>query len=413
MASARLDGERPARAAHQRGRRRPQPADGEPIVFGAPLIGEEEIEEVVDTLRSGWLGTGPKTRRFEAEFAKFVGARFAVATNSCTAALHLALAGLGVGPGDEVVTTPLTFVATANVIEHCGARPVFADVRERDGNIDPERVAACVTSRTKAILPVHYAGAPADVRAIRAQHPDLPIVVDAAHSTELVDEAGESAAGGGVTCAAYSFYVTKNLTTGDGGMLVTDEPEIAVDARIRRLHGLDNDAWKRYSSGRYRTYEAVMAGFKYNMTDLQASLGLHQLARIERSHVRRCEIWDRYNEAFLGLDGVEIPQVSLEPGHSRRHARHLYALWFSWQELGLTRRDLVESLARHGVGVGWHFQSVHLQKFYRERYGYSPGSFPVAEAIADRTLSLPLSAALTDVQVDRVIDAVRSAVGGR
>jgi dTDP-4-amino-4,6-dideoxygalactose transaminase len=391
---------------------RPLPAEpAPPIVFGAPLIGEEEIAEVVDTLRSGWLGTGPKTKRFEREFADFVGARFAVATNSCTAALHLALVGLGVGPGDEVITTPLTFIATANVIEHCGATPVFADVCGHDGNIDPEQVEARMTPRTKAIMPVHYAGAPAAVRTLRDRHPDLAIVVDAAHSVELVDRGGESAAAAqGATCSAFSFYVTKNLTTGEGGMLVTDSAELAADARVRSLHGLDNDAWQRYSGGRYQTYEGVNAGFKYNMTDLQASLGIHQLARIEQSHVRRREIWERYNDAFNDLEGIEIPPVSLEAPLDRRHARHLYTLWFRWEELGLDRHDVVEALADLGVGVGWHFRSVHLQRFYRERYGYEPGAYPVAEAIAEKTLSIPFSAALTDAEVARVIAAVRSVV---
>ena len=309
------------RALPEPARARPQLVP-EPIIFGAPLIGEEEIAEVVDTLRSGWLGTGPKTKRFEAEFAEYVGGRHAVATNSCTAALHLALAGLGVGPGDEVITTPLTFVATANVIEHCGATPVFADVRESRRQHRPDRVSERVTSRTKAILPVHYAGGRRYPHAAR-RHADLPIVVDAAHSVELLDEHGDSSAQGVATCAAYSFYVTKNMTTAEGGMLVTDDADLAADARIRSLHGLDADAWRRYESGRYRSYETVTPGFKYNMTDVQAALGLHQLARLDASHARRCEIWARYNDAFIGVDGVEIPPASLQPNYDRRHARHL------------------------------------------------------------------------------------------
>lgn len=389
----------------------PLPAEpAEPIVFGAPAIGDEEIDEVVDTLRSGWLGTGPKTERFEREFAEYVGCEFAVATNSCTAALHLALAGLGVGPGDEVVTTPLTFVATANVIEHCGAQPVFVDVLADDGNIDPHRVAEAVTPRTKAILPVHYTGASARVQQLRNGNPDLPIVVDAAHSVELAYADGSSSAAAGATCAAFSFYVTKNLTTAEGGMLVTEDEDLAQDVRVRSLHGLDSDAWRRYAGGpgAHRTYEAVIPGFKYNMTDLQASIGLHQLARLARSHARRCEIWDRYNDAFVDLRGIEIPPVSLRQRRDRRHARHLYTLWIDWEVLGLDRAAVVEALAAYGVGVGWHFRAVHLHPFYRERYGYEPGAFPVAERISDRTLSIPLSAGLTDAQVAKVIGAVRS-----
>jgi dTDP-4-amino-4,6-dideoxygalactose transaminase len=387
------------------------PADGaEPIIFGAPLVGEEEIEEVVATLRSGWLGTGPKTKRFEFQFATFVGSTFALATNSCTAALHLALDAHGVGPGDEVVTSPLTFVATANVIEHCGAVPVFADVTDYDGNIDPLEVERHVTSRTKAILPVHYAGAVADVPTLREQHPELPIVVDAAHAVEATYADGTSSARGGATCAAYSFYVTKNITTGEGGMLVTDDEALAEATRTASLHGLDNDAWKRYSSRRFRNYEVVYPGFKYNMTDLQASLGIHQLARIEWAHRRRSEIWARYNDAFSDIDGVSVPPVALEPDRGGRHARHLYTLWIDWDEVGVPRCDLVDALAADGIGVGWHFAAVHLQRYYRETYGYEPGSLPIAERIAHQTISIPLSAALTDEQVERVIASVTAAV---
>ncbi len=384
------------------------------IVFGAPAIGEEEIAEVVDTLRSGWIGTGPKTKRFEIRFAAFVRSQFAIATNSCTAALHLALNALDVRPGDEVITSPLTFVATANVIEHCGAVPVFADVRPHDGTVDPDAVASHVTSRTKAIVPVHYAGALAAVAELRAQHPGLPIVVDAAHAIEARYPNGARSAGNGAICAAYSFYVTKNLVTGEGGMLVTDDEEIAERARIQSLHGLDNDAWKRYSSGRYGTYELRCPGWKYNMTDVQASLGLHQLARLEEALERRTEIWALYNQAFANLPGVTIPPIAVEPdADGGRHAKHLYTLWLDWDALGMDRGQFVRALYDRGVGTGWHFRALHLHRYYRERYGYDVGSFPVAERIADRTVSIPLSTALTDEQVDRVIAAVTAVVRGR
>jgi dTDP-4-amino-4,6-dideoxygalactose transaminase len=379
-----------------------------PVVFGAPLIGEAEIEEVIDTLRSGWIGTGPKTARFEREFARFIRADHAIATNSCTAALHLALTALGVTSGDEVVTTPMTFVATANVIEHCGATPVFADVRASDANIDPDEIDRRISNRTKAIIPVHYAGRVADVPEIRRRHPDIPIVVDAAHAVEAEYWDGSSSAGGGATCSAYSFYVTKNLTTGEGGMLVTGDDALAADARIRRLHGLDSDAWKRYARGAFGSYGLAFPGFKYNMTDMQAALGIHQLARLMRSHARRRVIWDRYNDAFADLPGVQIPPAALALDDGSRHALHLYALWVDWDETGMTRQDLVTGLRDLGIGTGWHFPAVHLQQYYRERYGYEPGSYPIAESIGDRTVSIPLSAALTEEQVDRVIASVRS-----
>lgn len=378
-----------------------------PIVFGAPLIGEEEIAEVVDTLRSGWLGTGPKANQFEMQFAHHVGSRFALGTNSGTAALHLALEALGVGPGDEVITTPLTFAATANVIEHCGAKPVFADVDLYDGNIDTERVAECVTPHTKAVLPVHYAGAPASVPEIRRILPKLPIVVDAAHAVETRYADGASSAGHGAVLTAYSFYVTKNVVTGEGGMLVTDDFNLAEETRIRSLHGLDNDAWKRYSTNNGAgVYQLQYAGHKYNMTDVQASLGIHQLARVARTHARRSEIWSRYNAAFADLSGVTIPPVSLEPDAAGVHARHLYTLWFDWESLGFDRADLIAALKAQEIGLGWHFPPLHLQHFYRRKYTYAPGDYPHAEAIGQSTVSLPLSAALSDREVQRVIYAI-------
>jgi hypothetical protein len=234
-------------------------------------------------------------------------------------------------------------------------------------------------------------------------------LLERAHAVEAAYGDGRSSAAG-ATCAAYSFYVTKNLTTGEGGMLVTDDDGLAADARIRRLHGLDNDAWKRYASGSFGTYELACPGFKCNMTDMQASLGLHQLSRIMRSHARRSEIWDRYNEAFADLPGVRIPPAALDPGAGTRHARHLYALWIDWEEAGFSRGTFVTGLRDRGIGTGWHFPAVHLQRYYRETYGYLPGAFPVAERIADRTISLPLSPALTDQQVERVIASVRAVV---
>ena len=382
----------------------------EPIVFGAPQIGEEEIEEVVHTLRSGWLGTGPKTHQFEAQFANYVGANHALGTNSGTAALHLALDALEVGPGDEVITTPLTFAATANVIEHCGATPVFVDVDEYDGNIDPDEVVAAATPRTKAVIPVHYTGAAADVREIRDRLPYVAIVADAAHAIEMRYHDGAGSAGHGATCTAYSFYVTKNLVTGEGGMLVTDDPEIDARVRTRSLHGLDRDAWKRYSSTALGIYRVEYPGYKYNMTDIQAALGIHQLAKLDLKLERRAEIWRLYNEAFSDLEGVGIPQASLDADVSGQHAKHLYTLWIDWLALGIDRPTLMMELREAGIGSGWHFPALHVQSWYAEKYGYTRGMFPVAESIADRTLSLPFSAGLTDSEVDRVIDCFRAIV---
>lgn len=383
----------------------------DPIIFGSPYLGEEEISEVIATLRSGWLGTGPKTNQFELQFADYVGSSHALATNSGTAALHLALLALGVGPGDEVITTPLTFAATANVIEHVGATPVFADVRWEDGNIDPVEVKRRVTDRTKAIIPVHYAGAAADVPEIRRLAPDIPIIVDAAHAVETRYQDGSSSAAAGATFTAYSFYVTKNVVTGEGGMLVTDDEALAQEVRVRSLHGLDNDAWKRYSTNNGAgIYELQYAGHKYNMTDIQASLGIHQLARVGRTLRRRAEVWSRYNDAFQDTPGVSMADTSREPDHRGRHGRHLYTLWFDWKRLGLGRAELITSLRALGIGIGWHFPVLHLQRYYRLKYGYVPGEFPIAEWIAERTVSIPMSAALSDRQVTRVAEGVKEVV---
>ena len=382
------------------------PNEQEPIVFGAPLIGEEEIAEVIDTLRSGWLGTGPKTKLFEARFATYVGSRNAVATNSCTAALHLALNALGVGPGDEIITTPLTFVATANVIEHCGVTPVFVDVSPRDGNIDPDAIEQAVSERTKAIMPVHYCGALADVIRIRNEYPDIPIVVDAAHAVEARYPGGRGSQAA-ATVAAYSFYATKNLVTGEGGMVVSDDDRLIDRIRVRSLHGLDNDAWTRYSGGGYAEYDMDYPGFKYNMTDIQASLGLHQLDRIEQSWARRRVVWERYNEAFCDLDGVAVPAVEVaDTDGTGRHALHLYTLAIDWEEVGMERSTFTSRMREHGVGTGWHFRVVHLHRYYREKYGFREGMFPVAEALSNGSVSIPLSAALDSTRTERVVEAV-------
>ena len=377
-----------------------------PILFGAPYIGEEEIREVVDTLRSGWIGTGPKTNLFETAFAAYTGSQFALGTNSGTAALHLSLNALGIEPGSEVITTPLTFVATANVIEHSGAVPVFVDVSPYDGNIDIDQAVGAINERTQALLPVHYAGALADVPALTARVSGTPVVVDAAHAVEGRYPSGLSSAGHGAVCTAYSFYATKNLVTGEGGMVVTDDEELAARMRTRSLHGLDNDAWKRYSSVGYADYDVEAPGFKYNMTDIQASLGLHQLERIELCHRRRGAVWEIYNEGFADLEGVTIPPVACKAHQVERHSRHLYTLWLDWDLLGLDRAQVVVGLKDEGIGTGWHFKAVHTHRYYKERYGYKPGDFPNAEAISSSTLSLPMSAALTEADAERVVDSV-------
>ena len=374
------------------------------LVFGRPAIGEAEIAEVVDTLRSGWIGTGPKVARFEREFAAYIGSQHAVAVASCTAALHLAIRANGIGPGDEVVTSPLTFCATVNAILHAGATPVLADCEPGTGNLDPARVAERITPRTRAILPVHLAGRPCDMAAlgeIAARH-DVALLEDCAHAIETRSVQGRSAGTHG-RAGAFSFYVTKNLVTAEGGMLVTDDRAFADRVRVMALHGMSADAWRRFSDAGYRHYDVVDAGFKYNMTDLQASLGIHQLARIEENLVRREEIWRRYDEAFADLP-LETPAP---PAPDTRHARHLYTVQLEAGRCLVPRDRFLAALHAEGIGTGVHYRAISEHEFYRERLGIRAGEYPVAEDIGRRTLSLPLSPGLSDRDVEDVICAVR------
>lgn len=377
------------------------------LVFGAPRIEEAEIEEVVASLRSGWLGTGPKVARFEEAFRDYVGAEHAVAVSSCTAALHLAMVAAGVGPGDEVITTAMTFVATANAILHTGATPVLVDCDRETGLIDPERVAGAVTPRTRAVVPVHLYGRPCEmdrIEAIAREH-DLLVVEDAAHAIEASWHGRKVGTIGDLTC--FSFYVTKNVTTGEGGMVTTRSAELAERIKVYALHGLSTDAWRRYSDEGYRHYHAVVAGFKYNMMDLQAAIGLHQLPRADAWLRRREEIWARYDEAFADLPlGTPPP-----PAPDTVHARHLYTLLVDGERCGVDRDGFMERLHRMKIGTGVHYLGVHLHPVYRDRFGYEPGDFPNATWISERTVSIPLSPKLEDGDVEDVIRAVREACG--
>jgi dTDP-4-amino-4,6-dideoxygalactose transaminase len=374
------------------------------VPFSPPEIGPEEIAEVVATLESGWLSAGPRVRRFEDAFAAYTGATSAVAVNSCTAALHMCLLASGVGPGDEVITTPLTFCATANVIVHCGATPVFADVDPRTGNLDPRAAASAITRRTRAIIPVHYGGRPADVEAFAAlaRHHGLVTIEDAAHCVEGV--AGGRKIGTTADFTCFSFYATKNLTTGEGGMVTTPSAAAAERIRIGSLHGMTRTAWARYERLGATSYDVVLPGFKYNMSDLQAAIGLHQLAAIERHFQRRVEICRRYDAAFADLPlrrFAPVPAGDL-------HARHLYTVLFDEAD-GPSRDDVIDRLAAQGIASSVHFPPVHLHSYYAGRFGFRRGQFPSAEWIADHVLSLPLSPAHRDDQIDAVIDAVRQA----
>jgi dTDP-4-amino-4,6-dideoxygalactose transaminase len=371
------------------------------VPFAPPSVGEQEIAEVVATLESGWLTTGPRVASFERAFSGYCGAPHALAVNSCTAALHLSLLACGVGDGDEVVTTPLTFCATANVIVHTGATPVFADIDPVTCNLDPRAVEASLTDRTRVIMPVHYAGRPADMAACLsiARTAGLRIVEDAAHCVEGAIDGQRVGTIGDFTC--FSFYATKNLTTGEGGMVTTADERAAAFMRTASLHGMSRDGWTRYAPGGSPHYDVVTAGFKYNMMDLQAAIGLHQLSRIGRMHARRAAICARYDEALSGLPLMRPAPVDA----GVVHARHLYPVLLDEQSAGISRDTLYERLRARGISTSVHFRAVHLHPYYQERFGFRRGMFPVAESVSDTTLSLPLSAAMTEEAIDRVIEA--------
>jgi dTDP-4-amino-4,6-dideoxygalactose transaminase len=371
------------------------------LVFGSPVIGEEEIAEVVDSLRSGWVGTGPKVQRFETMIGEYVGARQCRCVSSCTAALILALRVLGVGAGDEVLVPAMTFVASANAVEHAGATPVLVDAMPGTGLIDLDAAEAAITPRTRAIMPVHLAGRPVDMDRLNAlrDRRGLLVIEDAAHSIGAEWRGRRIGAFGNLT--AFSFYVTKNISTIEGGALTTEDAETAERVERLALHGLSVGAWQRYSDAGFRHYEVVEPGYKYNMTDVQAALGLHQLPRLDRWIDRRAELWNRYDELLAGLPIRTPPPAQ----RGTRHARHLYQVLVE-PDAPLTRDQLLDALAARRIGTGVHYRGVHLHPFYRETYGLDPADFPVATDISERTLSLPLSSQVTEADQDDVVSAL-------
>jgi len=375
------------------------------LPFSPPAIGPEEIAEVVDTLTSDWITTGPKTRRFESDFAQFIGAPGALAVFSATDAMQVALAALGTSPGDEIITTTMTFCSTVHVIEHLGARPVLVDVEPDTLCIDPKAVERAVTSRTKGVLPVHLYGHPCDLDPLLdlAKSRGLFVLEDAAHALparykgRMVGTVG--------TATAFSFYATKNMTTAEGGML-TGDPDLLARARMWSLHGMSRDAYKRYSAEGSWFYEVVLPGFKCNMTDIQASLGLQQLKKLPRFQDRRRQVVQRYQSELGGLPEVETPTERAEV----ESAWHIYPLRLHLEALRIGRSQFIEELRARNVGASVHFIPVHVHPYYREKYGYSAHDFPVAAAHYERLVSLPLHPRLSDGDVDDVIEAVRDVV---
>jgi dTDP-4-amino-4,6-dideoxygalactose transaminase len=379
-----------------------EPVRKEFLVFGKPRIDDEEIRAVEETLRSGWIGTGPNVQKFEQEFRSYTGAEEAVAVSSCTAALHLSLLSAGVGPGDEVITTAMTFCTTANAVVHAGAVPVFVDCDPDSFNMSPAAVTKAITPRTRAILPVHFAGLPCDMEGLlqAASEANLPVVEDCAHCIE--GTIGGRHVGTFGRFGAFSFYPTKDITTNEGGMVVTWDRDAAENIRTARLHGLSKDAWKRFSDEGYHHHQSIMLGYKYNMTDVQASIGIRQLRRVEEKLNIRETIWRRYDEAFRSLP-VTLP---VDPPNGVRHARHLYTLLLDRDRIRVPRDCVLEAIQREGIGVGVHYIAVPLHPYFQERFRFPKGAFPHAERISERTISLPLTPYLQSHEVEEVILAV-------
>ena len=376
------------------------------LPYCLPSIGEEEIAEVVDSLRSGWLTTGPKVRRFEEDFAKYTGARCAVAVNSCTAALHVALAALGIGPGDEVIVPTMTFCATANVVVHLGATPILVDVGE-DYHISVEAIERAITPRTRAIIPVHYAGEPCDMDEILdvARRHGLKVVEDAAHAVGADYRGRRIGSHGDAVC--FSFYATKNMTTGEGGMVTVNDPALADRIRTLILHGMSHDAWKRYTKAGSWFYEVLEPGFKCNMTDLQAALGIHQLRRLDGFVERRQSIAHDYSRALSNLPGVTLPKERLD----RSHIYHLYPVCIDEGAAGVVRDEFIDLLRDANIGTSVHFIPLHRHPAYRDRFGHRPESFPVAERLYKGLVSLPLYPSMSEADADDVVEAVRRTLG--
>ena len=379
------------------------------LVFGSPAVEDAEIREVAASMKSGWLGTGPKVAKFENDFKLYKHAEHAVAVSSCTAALHLSMLAAGVGPGDEVITTALTFCATVNAIIHAGGTPVLADVNPETMNIDYEQVVAKITARTRAIIPVHFAGRPCRMDALMdiAKRYELKVIEDSAHSIEAEYNGRKTGTFGDFGC--FSFYVTKNIITGEGGMVLTRREEDAARIKSLALHGLSKDAWKRFSDEGYKHYQVVECGFKYNMMDLQAALGIHQLQRIEQYWQRRQEVWRCYNEAFAELP-IELP-TDFPPG--TRHAYHLYTVLIDQARTSMSRDAFLDAMTAHNIGVGVHYMSIPEHPYYQQTFGWKPDDYPNAMRIGRQTVSLPISAKLTGEDVKDVIDAVRMVLVGR
>jgi dTDP-4-amino-4,6-dideoxygalactose transaminase len=373
------------------------------LPFSRPTIGDAEIEEVIDCMRSGWITTGPKVERFTSDFAAYVGGRHAAAVSSATAGLHVALLAHGIGPGDEVITSPMTFVATLNVIELVGAVPVLADIDRRTLQIRVDEIARCIGPRTRAIVPVHFVGQPVDLDPVLelARTHGLTVIEDAAHAAGT--EYKGQRIGSFATTSVFSFHPNKNITTGEGGMVVTHDEAVMSRVTLLKFHGMSRDAWKRFDRAGSPRYDVALPGYKYNMLDMQAALGIHQLPKLDAFIDARRHLADRYQAAFRDLDALMLPELVPYPA---RHAWHLYTPLVNIDALSIDRDAFMAELKARNIGVGLHYTAAHEFSYYRDRYGWCPDDYPDAHFVSERILSLPLYPSLSDADQDDVIAAV-------
>lgn len=376
------------------------------LIFGQPLIEQDEMDEVLDSMKRSWLGTGPKVQQFEKDFARYKKIPHVAAVNSCTAALHLSCLALDLKPGDEIITTPMTFCATVNAILHAGAVPVFADIDPATLNIDVREIEKRITRRTRAVIVVHFAGRACDMDPIvdLARSRNIAVIEDCAHAIETLYKGKQTGTIG--TAGCFSFYATKNITTGEGGMVVSHDEKLISRIKVRALHGLSQDAWKRYSDYGYKHYFVEDIGFKYNMMDVQAAIGIHQLKRIDEYWKRRERIWNKYIEAFSDLDiGLPAPVEK-----DTRHAYHLFTVRINPRRAGMSRDDFLLAMTERNIGVGVHYLSIPEHPYYRKNLSLKPEDYPHAHSFGRETASLPLSPKLTDQDVADVVSAVRSII---
>ena len=375
------------------------------LPFAKPWISEEAIAEVVDCLRSGWITTGPRVEKFEDMLRTYCGSPYALTMSSATAGLFLALKGLKLNPEDEVITTPMTFVGTANVIVQAGAKPVFVDIEEGTHNIDIAKIAKAITPRTKAFMPVHFHGLPVDLDPLYAlaKSYNLRVIEDAAHVIGA-DYKGQRMGSFGDT-QVFSFHPNKNMTTGEGGCVTTRDEDLAHAITLNRFHGIDRTSWNRYSKSGSQHYDVIEPGFKFNMMDMQAALGIHQLQDLDQSIEKRTQLARRYNELFLGWDEIILPQA---PSYDHKHAWHQYGICLVPEKAGLTRNDFIDAMKHYNIGTGLQFSATHLYSFYQNKYGFKAGDFPIAEKVGQTIVSLPLFPKMSEEDQNRVVGAMKN-----